>query len=80
MKSRAVSLCPSGLEACPLYGLIGGDYECIDTKVELESCGGCSSIGEGQDCAAIEGVWNVGCENGTCAGKCRHSDLSIFYA
>ncbi|EEB90295.1 hypothetical protein MPER_11515 [Moniliophthora perniciosa FA553] len=34
---------------------------------ELESCGGCASTGEGQDCTAIKGAWNVGCEQGRCA-------------
>jgi len=66
-KSRSLSLCPTGTDACPVGGLTGGDYECIDTTVELESCGGCASIGEGQDCSAIPGAWNVGCEQGRCA-------------
>nr|XP_018266047.1 uncharacterized protein I303_00016 [Kwoniella dejecticola CBS 10117]OBR88205.1 hypothetical protein I303_00016 [Kwoniella dejecticola CBS 10117] len=40
--------CPEGLEACPLSeiesqsgGHFSGEYECIDTSNELESCGGC---------------------------------------
>ncbi|CAL1695859.1 unnamed protein product [Somion occarium] len=67
-KSRAVSLCPSGSEACPTKGLTGlsGDYECLDTAVELTSCGGCASTGAGQDCTAIKGAWNVGCDQGSC--------------
>lgn len=70
LTSRTVSLCPAGLQACPIPGIVAsGDYECIDTDAELESCGGCASIGEGQDCTAIAGAWNVGCENGTCAGQ-----------
>ncbi|KAF9056179.1 hypothetical protein BJ165DRAFT_486772 [Panaeolus papilionaceus] len=63
-KSR-VSLCPTGLDACPISQLVN-DYECLDTAVELESCGGCASLGQGQDCTQIEGAWNVGCEQGTC--------------
>ncbi|KZT30388.1 hypothetical protein NEOLEDRAFT_4783 [Neolentinus lepideus HHB14362 ss-1] len=67
-KSR--TLCPAGLEACPVSGLRGMnasmDYECLDTTSELESCGGCASTGKGQDCTAIEGVWNVGCNKGSC--------------
>ncbi|KAJ3512435.1 hypothetical protein NLJ89_g3523 [Agrocybe chaxingu] len=43
-----------------------GDYECLDTATELESCGGCTSQGKGQDCTKIEGAWNVGCEQGSC--------------
>ncbi|KAH9486921.1 Protein priA [Psilocybe cubensis] len=64
VKSRA-SLCPSDLDACPISGL-SGDYECLDTSSELESCGGCTSVGQGQDCTKITGAWNVGCERGSC--------------
>ncbi|TFK57294.1 hypothetical protein OE88DRAFT_1650935 [Heliocybe sulcata] len=71
-KSR--TLCPTGLEACPVSSLSGlrglnatSDYECLDTTSELESCGGCASTGKGQDCTAIEGAWNVGCNKGACA-------------
>ncbi|KAJ6575126.1 hypothetical protein B0H19DRAFT_1254736 [Mycena capillaripes] len=66
-KGGAAPLCPTGLDACPVAGLSANDYECIDTAVELESCGGCASLGEGQDCTAIKGAWNVGCEQGRCA-------------
>ncbi|KAK0198304.1 protein priA [Armillaria mellea] len=66
-KSRAVSLCPFGLDACPIAGLTGnGDYECIDTSSDLEACGGCPTLGEGEDCTAISGSWNVACENRQC--------------
>jgi len=67
LKSRTAPLCPSGLEACPVSGLTAGDYECLDVTTELESCGGCVSLGQGRDCTAIPGAWNVGCEQGTCA-------------
>lgn len=68
-KARAASLCPTGLNACPIANVSGlsSDYECIDTTQELESCGGCLSTGAGQDCTAIKGAWNVGCEQGSCA-------------
>ncbi|KAJ6519830.1 protein priA [Mycena sanguinolenta] len=66
-RKRSAPLCPSGLDACPIPGGAVSDYECIDTAVELESCGGCASLGQGQDCTAIPGVWNVGCEQGRCA-------------
>lgn len=67
--SRALQLCPKGLSACPIAVPSGltGDYECLDTAHELESCGGCASTGEGQDCTAIRGIWNVGCVQGRCA-------------
>ncbi|KAJ7357379.1 protein priA [Mycena albidolilacea] len=64
---RSAPLCPTGLDACPIPGLSANDYECIDTAAELESCGGCLSLGQGQDCTAITGAWNVGCEQGRCA-------------
>jgi hypothetical protein len=64
LTSRSPQLCPMGLAACPITGASGltGDFECLDTTNELESCGGCASIGLGQDCTAIKGAWNVGCE------------------
>ncbi|KAF5370221.1 hypothetical protein D9615_010068 [Tricholomella constricta] len=78
LKSRSAPLCPTGLDACPISGAKGGDYECLDTATELESCGGCTSLGSGQNCTAIPGAWNVGCEEGyctvyTCAGGFKRS-------
>ncbi len=61
------TLCPAGLDACPISSLTG-DYECFDTATDLEACGGCPSLGKGQDCTKIEGAWNVGCEQGSCLG------------
>ncbi|SCV67899.1 BQ2448_5510 [Microbotryum intermedium] len=43
-----------------------GGYECLDTKQALDSCGGCASTGEGQDCTKIRGAVGVGCDEGTC--------------
>ncbi|SCZ98803.1 BZ3500_MvSof-1268-A1-R1_Chr3-1g05631 [Microbotryum saponariae] len=43
-----------------------GGYECLDTRESLESCGGCSSTDEGQDCTVIKGGLGVGCDNGSC--------------
>ncbi|KAF9652025.1 hypothetical protein BDM02DRAFT_3109794 [Thelephora ganbajun] len=65
-RSRHVALCPKGLSACPVSSLIGGDYECVDTLVDLDNCGGCATLGEGQNCNAIPGIWNVGCEQSAC--------------
>lgn len=77
-KSRAVSLCPDQLEACPIMGLTGlsGDYECADTRNDIQSCGGCASTGAGVDCTTIDGAWNVGCNNGKCVGTCIPVALS----
>ncbi|GJN87411.1 hypothetical protein Rhopal_000360-T1 [Rhodotorula paludigena] len=43
-----------------------GGYECIDTQQALDSCGGCASTGEGQDCTKIRGAAGVGCSAGQC--------------
>ncbi|GAA6001907.1 uncharacterized protein JCM10292_005969 [Rhodotorula paludigena] len=43
-----------------------GGYECIDTNEALDSCGGCASTGEGQDCTKIRGSAGVGCSEGRC--------------
>lgn len=69
-KARNVSLCPNSMEACPIAGLTGltDDWECLDTRTELQSCGGCASTGAGEDCTAIPGAWNVGCNEGKCVG------------
>lgn len=40
--------------------------ECIDTQQALDSCGGCASTGEGQDCTKIRGAAGVGCSAGQC--------------
>jgi len=68
-KQFSNGFCPMGMTACPIPGPSGltGEFECLDTTNELESCGGCASIGEGQDCSDIRGAWNVACEKGRCA-------------
>lgn len=70
--------CPSGLTACPItFGnqtavevaknpLASDAYECLDVQEELNSCGGCATLGEGVDCMAIEGVESAGCSAGKC--------------
>ena len=69
-KARSVSLCPNGMEACPLSSSgLSDDFQCFDTRTDLESCGGCASTGAGQDCTAIDGAWNVGCKEGQCVGE-----------
>ncbi|KAK4050077.1 hypothetical protein OIV83_003647 [Microbotryomycetes sp. JL201] len=49
-------------------GIMAGDggYECLDVRSSLESCGGCASTGEGQDCSRIPHVGGVGCEAVSC--------------
>lgn len=67
----------------PKYGeRAPAPYECIDTRTNLESCGGCvvpysltgSSLDDddeeepdmGVDCTALPGVSDVGCHAGRC--------------
>ncbi|PLW48456.1 hypothetical protein PCASD_04215 [Puccinia coronata f. sp. avenae] len=59
-------LCPNIQEtACPISVNASG-HECIDTQTEITSCGGCESLNEGENCMAIEGADEVGCELGAC--------------
>lgn len=59
--------CPRGLNACPIPGAGLGQYECLDSTNDLQSCGGCASLGKGQDCTAIPGARFMGCQAGKCA-------------
>ncbi|KAG0151684.1 hypothetical protein CROQUDRAFT_71416 [Cronartium quercuum f. sp. fusiforme G11] len=62
-----MGLCPAGLNACPISPFSASKgYECIDTQEEIESCGGCSSTGEGLNCNTIPGVKYAGCAVGQC--------------
>ncbi|KAG7532143.1 hypothetical protein FFLO_03771 [Filobasidium floriforme] len=58
-------LCPKTMSACPI-GKESSSYECLDTFTDISSCGGCASVGEGQDCTAIKGAKWMGCEQGSC--------------
>ncbi|GJE89458.1 hypothetical protein PsYK624_055590 [Phanerochaete sordida] len=71
---RRVS-CGAGQTACGVYGWQGFNsvdaWECIDTKTDLESCGGCMvpfgrTPAHGIDCTAIPGVMDVNCISGSC--------------
>ncbi|KAF8679713.1 hypothetical protein RHS04_04262 [Rhizoctonia solani] len=68
--NRIVERCPSKKTECPIIGAKSlnksSDYECVDTYQDIKHCGGCSSLGEGQDCTAVAHSWNVGCEAGAC--------------
>ncbi|KAG8898502.1 hypothetical protein FRC00_002725, partial [Tulasnella sp. 408] len=60
--------CTRGLESCPHYSGRGG-FECVDTRNDPESCGGCVSLdgkGSGTDCTAIDGVSVARCAKGSC--------------
>lgn len=59
-------LCPGALAACPIEGAADSDYECLDTQSDLQSCGGCASLGQGKDCTLINGAKWMGCVKGQC--------------
>ncbi|KAB5595774.1 Pria protein [Ceratobasidium theobromae] len=65
-KSEEHSMCPAGLTACSIAGLSKDEYECVDTLADLKSCGGCLSVGTGQDCTAIPHVGVSSCTGGSC--------------
>ncbi|WWD01609.1 hypothetical protein V866_008554 [Kwoniella sp. B9012] len=68
--------CPAGLTACNLPELGQEGYECVDTDMDPESCGGCihgeygvdGDTGMGKDCTAIPGatISAVTCQAGKC--------------
>ncbi|EIN06892.1 hypothetical protein PUNSTDRAFT_136711 [Punctularia strigosozonata HHB-11173 SS5] len=75
--------CARGQSSCPVYknGAVSG-YECVNTSMNLEQCGGCvtsgggldgaRSLDGGRDCSAISQVDEVSCFRGGCHIKsCR---------
>ncbi|WVW82470.1 hypothetical protein I302_104481 [Kwoniella bestiolae CBS 10118] len=67
--------CLSQQIACPISPMTSFElqsasadtpYECISPKEDLYSCGGCATLGTGQDCTAIPGVLSVSCAIGQC--------------
>lgn len=64
-REESVSLCPVNEMACPISVNATG-HECLDIKTEITSCGGCITKNEGENCLAIEGADEVGCETGVC--------------
>jgi hypothetical protein len=61
--------CPEGGVACPIgraRSTTSGAFECLQPEEDLESCGGCTSLGQGVDCTAIAGSRAVGCTAGLC--------------
>ncbi|OCF30739.1 hypothetical protein I316_07625 [Kwoniella heveanensis BCC8398] len=80
--------CPVGLTAC----LVGDDkeaFECIDTKSDLESCGGCTiglygatlnGTATGQNCENLKGVamGAVTCNRGQCeVSACKYGYVLV---
>ncbi|WWC95996.1 hypothetical protein V866_002863 [Kwoniella sp. B9012] len=82
---REIEYCPYGLTACNVDGH-SGNYECLDTNTELESCGGClygqynnhtSVVGE--DCITIGAALGASsCINGKCVASACKKGLALL--
>lgn len=61
--------CPVGKSACGIPDLVG-KFECLDTRFDVESCGGCTfplpGGQKGVDCTALPNVGDVECVNSRC--------------
>jgi hypothetical protein len=66
--TRDTAICASGMSACPVSGSLKA-VECLDLTTDAESCGGCASVGKGEDCTLIDGSKDVACVAGTCQVK-----------
>jgi len=71
-RRRDQSTCPAGKTMCGVPNG-GKGHDCVDTKTDRESCGGCtvpSPFGNngasGKNCKTIPNVDKVLCDNGTC--------------
>ncbi|KZO93739.1 hypothetical protein CALVIDRAFT_539649 [Calocera viscosa TUFC12733] len=78
LRKRDLATCSYGLTRCGIWSRWGArSYECLDTAVELESCGGCAipyadEPASGMDCSQIKGVADVQCQEGRCkVNRCR---------
>jgi len=70
---KRTNFCPNTHESCPIPGSKrSSEQECLDTRSELTSCGGCVSLGQGQDCSAIPNAKVSTCQTGRCVvQKCK---------
>jgi len=73
----AGTICPKPRIACPIQGYTeyqmqpsskGAvmELECIDPNLDIDSCGGCATLGTGVACETLEGVKSTSCVNGVC--------------
>lgn len=67
-KKRSTYTCPEQFSACPLNDRKGG-WECVNTKEDVQSCGGCWSTGKGVDCTSFDSYASARCVKGVC--QCR---------
>jgi len=71
---RNIPVCSPGRDLCGVSGgSKGKGWECIDTKTDLESCGGCvvpspfgNEVSSGKDCSSIPHALTVSCVEGGC--------------
>jgi hypothetical protein len=78
VQARSRFACRLPLTACPVSHFLardgssvaGAGFECLDTRANIESCGGCVTPFRGnkagQDCTAIANADGVTCAAGTC--------------
>jgi hypothetical protein len=64
--ARRSLICPTGQSSCLINPGFSKQTECLDLRTTLDSCGGCTSQGEGLDCTQIPNVEDVSCEYGAC--------------
>lgn len=78
-KRSRIPTCPNGWSACVVEGssLAAPSFECVNTKADIDSCGGCmhGSIRQsglidfkkrGEDCTAIPGANDISCVASSC--------------
>ncbi|KAJ6571374.1 hypothetical protein B0H19DRAFT_1255357 [Mycena capillaripes] len=73
--NRMQKTCEGGWMACGISGGGSRDWECVDARHDLVSCGGCASglvssltgVSIGTDCSNLPGVADVSCVAGGCA-------------
>jgi len=68
---RGDERCSKGRTACGAYRGSLRQWDCVDTKSDLENCGGCAVpihplTPIGTDCSALPGIFDVSCVKGTC--------------
>ncbi|KAL7413972.1 hypothetical protein BDY24DRAFT_324301, partial [Mrakia frigida] len=78
-KDYSSFLCPGQSLACPVKTGVKEEelatladwfkigFECLEVKKEQKSCGGCATLGAGQDCTAIPNALDTSCELGVCS-------------
>ena len=63
--------CPPGHTACKTTKRGKTFYTCVDTKSDIEACGGCpGDAGVWEDCTAFDPLANASCVNGQCQYRC----------